>query len=107
MMNRSRFSYFLALAAMCAGCASFPSNDLGHFDLLAIGAGVSQGTILATNVEGKHCQVGSSIDYGAALDDALAKVSGANALANAEFAIRLTSPLNLCTEVRGQAVRIP
>jgi hypothetical protein len=101
-------THLLAFGVLCVGCASYPSGDLGRLEFLAIsGYSSSQSTILASDIEGEHCQAGTSFNYGAAVDNALEKIPGADAIANAEFSIRMTPALTACTQVRGDAVRMP
>ena len=107
-MIRLIATHLLIFGSLCIGCANFPSMELGRLELIAIGGPTPpQSTTLATDIEGEYCQFGDSFDYGAAVDDAIGKVPGANAVANAKFSIRMTSPLSSCTQVRGDAVRMP
>ena len=108
----SRALAFVALFALTgAGCTSQlfpqpPALATGDLTFLALGTRAPQGITVAEEVVGVVCLAGVVFDYEAAVDDALGKAPGANALADAEFEVR-ANLTQTCTVVRRQAVRLP
>ena len=89
------------LSLVSTGCFSAPPVELGLISTEPLNL---EPRILARDVRGSDCSWApfSYGDYGAAIDDALAKVPSANILQNASFYKRETL-WSICVEVRGDA----
>ncbi len=92
-----------ALLALClafaAGCATYQRGFLGAVSTANVPL---ERTVVAGEVEGRTCGELTEPQFRLAVDDALEKAPGANALVDATYAFE-----NFCTVVRGTAVRIP
>jgi hypothetical protein len=91
-----------ALAALlllpAVGCVTY---ERGQIDLAAAQPPPLYMKNVADRVEGRSCGQWVERQYEAAVDDALAKAAGANALIDAVYRFE-----NLCIVVSGRAVRI-
>jgi len=88
----------LALTALCAGCVTY---ERGVIDAVAPHPPPLDWIIVAERVEGRSCGKWLERQYEIAVDDALAKAPGAEALTEVRYRFD-----NLCIVVHGRAVRI-
>ncbi len=87
------------VAAICAGCATV---DRGWLAAASTTIVPIQMTVLEERVEGRSCGEPFAAErFKLAIDDALAKAPGANALVDVSYGFE-----RLCMTVRGTAVRI-
>jgi hypothetical protein len=88
----------LALAALCAGCVTY---QRGTIDAAAPYPPPLDWITVAEQVEGRSCGKWQERQYELAVDDALTKAPGAEALIGARYRFE-----NFCIVVHGRAVRI-
>jgi hypothetical protein len=92
----------LALLACCAawltGCVTYESGSLAAVSSQTLPLPM---TFVAERVEGRSCVDQAESGFRLAIDDALRKAPGANALVDASIYFR-----KLCLVVRGKAVRV-
>jgi hypothetical protein len=88
----------LALAALCAGCVTY---QRGTIDAAAPQPPPLDMVTVAEQVEGRSCGKWQERQYELAVDDALAKAPGAEAMTDVRYRFD-----NLCIVVDGRAVRI-
>ena len=84
-MKRWLFALLLLLAPAATTACSKTPHALGQLQAAAINFSPRNARLIAQNVEGRSC---TELDYGAAVQDAIAKASPANALVNARFSTR-------------------
>jgi hypothetical protein len=91
----------LALAGVCLlapGCVTYDSGLLAAVSVETLPLPTSS---VAERVEGRSCVALGEQRLGQAIDDAIAKAPGANALVDVSLSFE-----RLCLVVRGEAVRI-
>jgi hypothetical protein len=88
----------LALCLAAAGCVSYESGPLAAVSVETLPLPM---TFLAERVEGRSCVDEAETGFRLAIDDAVRKAPGANALVDATIHFE-----KLCLIVRGKAVRV-
>jgi len=91
----------LAVAAACLSTAGCVSYDSGLLAAAAVETLPLPMTFVAERVEGRSCVPLVEERLGLAIDDAIRKAPGANALVDAALSFE-----RLCLVVRGKAVRV-
>lgn len=97
-MSRALGVLAALLLVPAAGCISY---ERGQIDLAAPHPPPLHMQNVVDHVEGRSCGQWVQRQYEAAVDDALAKAPGANALIDARYRFE-----NLCIVVYGRAVRV-
>ena len=99
-MSAPRPLLLALVAALCAGCVSVDRGWLAAASTTIVPIPM---TVLEEQVEGRSCGEPFAPErFQLALDDALAKAPGANALVDVRYGF-----VGLCMTVHGSAVRIP
>ena len=87
-----------ASAALLAGCVTYKSGSLAAVSTQTLPLPM---TFVAEEVEGRSCVDETESGFRLAIDDAVRKAPGANALVDASIYFE-----RLCLVVRGKAVRV-
>ena len=91
---------FVLVAAFCAGCVTVDRGWLAAASTTIVPIAM---TVLEEQVEGRSCGEPFAAErFKLAIEDALAKAPGANALVDVSYGFE-----RLCMTVRATAVRIP
>ena len=96
-MNRPVMA-LASLTALLAGCVTYESGSLAAVSAQTLPLPM---TFVAEHVEGRSCASEAESGFRYAIDDAVRKAPGANALVDAEIYFE-----RLCLVVRGKAVRV-
>jgi hypothetical protein len=98
----TRLARLLAVAIALAGCTACVTYDRGEFAAVSTTAIVLEPAPIGQTVEGRACDRLFEEPLARAVDDALSKSRGSQALRDVRFGFE-----NLCVVVRGTAIRLP